>query len=314
MSHGTSGRHNAWKSERAQPPARVFAVVLNYRSAEATLTCVAHLRRVAYPHFSILIVDNCSADGSCAVFQRELPDIPLLVARRNRGYGAGNNVGIRWALKRGADLMWIISPDTGVAPNALVPLVERMREDPRVGVCGSVIHAGEACVLSSCLDPRNGFKTAHRTCRESELAGLDLPPAVDTDYVDGCAMLLRRELVEEIGLFRVDFFLYYEEAEFCLRARSRGWKVQIVPRSHVYTRPMSEERNNRSYYMIRNSVLLARVCRRHLARTLLRHATTAYRRGRYYGRRVYRPIWDAVMDGLRAPIRPIPTADGRGRR
>ncbi len=134
---------------------------------------------------------------------------------------------------------------------------------------------------------------------------------LDTDYVDGGAIMLRRLVVEEIGLFRTDFFMYFDETEYCLRAKLHGWKSVIVGRSCVHTRPIREERHQRTFYMVRNSVLLARIQRRYVVTTILRHAFM----GALHLLRLRRqsvhdfPVvaWRAVVAGLRKPLEQIPT-------
>jgi GT2 family glycosyltransferase len=117
-------------------------------------------------------------------------------------------------------------------------------------------------------------------------------------------------MIEEIGLFRDDFFLYYDETEYCLRARSLGWKVLISLMSHVYTRPISEERNDRQFYMVRNTILLARLQKRYLLRTLLRHIVAAslvtIPGRRFPGDLGWSALWRATVSGLKLPLANAP--------
>lgn len=263
----------------AGPPAAsaaeplVFAVVLNYRCAHQTIACVRALGRSDYSRLKVLVVDNCSADGSVAELTEALPAVELLCNRRNLGYGDGNNLGIRHALAAGAELIWVLTPDVRVEPDSLTRLVKLMQQDRRIGVCGPIVHLGNRCIVGSRLVERLGYLPRHEYRHESQSAGL--PQAAATDYVDGCAIMLRRAAVEQVGLLRDDFFLYFDEAEYCLRARRRGWKVVLCGRAHVHTRAMEEDRNDRAFYMIRNSLMLARAEGRHVLTTLLRHVVSA---------------------------------------
>jgi GT2 family glycosyltransferase len=147
-----------------------------------------------------------------------------------------------------------------------------MDADPGLGLLGPAIESGGRVIVRSRVTEAFGFLTRHEYCAPEHVS--TRRTASDTDYVDGCAIFLRMAMLEQIGLFRDDFFLYFEETELCLRARDHGWRAAVTGATRVATRPMDEERNGRSFYMVRNSVLVARVRRRYRARTVLRHVVS----------------------------------------
>jgi GT2 family glycosyltransferase len=244
----------------------VNCVVLNYRSAAQTIECVERLQASTYGNLQIIVVDNLSPDDSVPVLSKELHRVTLIAHDRNLGYGDGNNQGIRAAIASGADFVWIVTPDVRVASDTLSELVACMKEEPKLGICGPIIQAGDLQVKASTVRRDLGYFPAHVIRREGEEVQRMMP----TDYVDGCATLLRRAMLEQIGLLRDDFFLYFDETEFCLRAADAGWLVRVCGNAIVQTRPMTEERNNREYYMVRNSIALARTQKRYVLRTVLR--------------------------------------------
>lgn len=292
----------------------VCAIVLNYQNADETIACVNAVQELGYPRVRILVLDNCSSDGSQERIEQALPGVEVLQTGRNLGYGHGNNLGIRNALAAGADFVWLLTPDVRVQPRSLDALVDAMIQNTELGICGPVIHAGKECIVSSRLHPRLGWFASHTVRGEAELSGL--PAVLPTDYVDGCAIMIRGELVEDIGLLREDFFLYYEETEYCARATLNGWRVSLVSQSHVHTRPISEERNEREYYMVRNSVLLARIRGQFLVRTLARHAFTALLHTSCLFRQnthsLVSSTWRGISEGLRKPLCEPPEVQERG--
>lgn len=293
-----------------RPETSVTAVVVNYRTADSTLRCVESLQRLSSPMLSVLVVDNDSRDGSFELLRTRLPAAQVLPARENLGYGHGNNLGIRSALERGAEFIWVLTPDVEVGAGTLGPLLRLMANDPRVGIAGSIVHAGELRIVRSLLTPNLGYLPRHVVLSEREAGSLHQP--IETDYVEGCAILLRAAMVEEIGLFRDDWFLYFEEAEYCLRARERGWRVRIAPDSEIRTRPITDSRNDRAYYMVRNSILLARSRRSFRCRTVARHLAALVlnalriRRDQEYASAT--ATLKAILAGLRKPLAQVPSA------
>jgi len=274
----------------------VCAVVVNYRQAALTLRCVERLRRSRYERLHIVVVDNGSADGSATRLRTELPALPpahspnanaagqhpgcnpavsieLVEQAHNLGFAAGANAGIRRALGLGAAMVWLLTPDVLVEPHTLPQMVRAMGGDPQLGICGPVICAGSRAIIGCRLWPRLGYYARLQTVCSRDLSGL--PARLPTDYVDGGCMLLRARMLREIGTLSEDFFLYYEDAELGLRARRAGWKLALMGTARAYTRPLEEPRNDRTFYMARSSLRLARREKRYLLRTAVRHLLQA---------------------------------------
>src|SRR5664279_2479168 len=96
-----------------------YIILLNWNGWQDTIACVESCRKLSYPNFRILIVDNGSTDNSEAILRERLPDIELLQTGANLGFAGGNNVGIRHALAQGADYVWLLNNDTVVDAEAL---------------------------------------------------------------------------------------------------------------------------------------------------------------------------------------------------
>jgi GT2 family glycosyltransferase len=274
------------------------------------MACVRRLQQTGYPALTVLVVDNGSQDGSSRELAGRLPGVEVVQSGENRGYGFGCNVGLRRAIAAEADLIWLVTPDVQVEPGSLLPLVRAFEEDSRTGICGPILVSAGRYLARLRVSPWRGYLPIAEFLEERQIAAL--PDCVDSDYVDGGCVMLRRAMIEEIGLLREDFFLYYEDTEYALRARDRGWQVRLCPRSLATTRPLDEERHDRFYLMIRNSVLLARVRRKFRVLTVLRYLVAALlhvcrlRRQQVAGfpavaRR-------AVVEGLAKPLASAPRA------
>ncbi len=242
---------------------QVAVVILNWNGGQETLDCLASLRRVDYPRFEVIVVDNGSTDGSADAIRRDFPEATLIEMGGNLGFTGGNNVGIRYALAYGADYVLLLNNDTEVASDFLTHLVEVMEATPKVGIAGPLIYYYDRPEIiwsaGGTIDPRRG-QTRMIGLGERD-RGQYGPAPRQVDFVTGCALLVRRPVLEQAGLLDERFFAYYEEAEWCVRVRRAGYRVVNVPGAKVWHK-ISPERRAASpivhYYMTRNRLLFLR--------------------------------------------------------
>jgi len=240
---------------------RVGIVVLNWNRPDHTIACLTSLRELDYPSYEVVVVDNGSADGSPTAIRRLFPGVSVVENGRNLGFAAGSNVGIVLLARRGVDYVLLLNDDAEVATDLLGALVEVAEADPSTGILGPTIYYyGPATVIWSAggsIDARGRA----RHLRLGELGDAGLKPVQDVDYVTGCALLVRREVVERVGALDERFFAYYEEAEWCARARRAGFRVVYVPRARAWHKIDPAARNHsRSYLYLtaRNRLLYLR--------------------------------------------------------
>jgi GT2 family glycosyltransferase len=233
----------------------VAIIVLNWNGKGDTIECLESLRKVTYPNFNVLLVDNASTDGSVELFKRDHPDIELLVNEKNLGFAGGNNVGIRRALEEGADYLLLLNNDTVVCPDFLGGLVDIAEGDPRVGIVGPKI-----CFYS---DPEKVWSAGGsinmftgRIGNDGEgLAQKDLKGTKEVDYVSGCALLVKSGVVERIGPMDERYFLYFEETDWNLRARRLGYACVVdndVRILHKSGAAVKKIKGSDYYYTVRN--------------------------------------------------------------
>lgn len=231
-------------------PISVVVAIVNYRSAELTLRALASLRsELAHPNLSVraVVVENASGDED--FLTREVAPrfgdfAELVVSKVNGGFGAGNNLAMRWAFERGLapDYVLCLNPDTEVRPFGVLELVRFMEAHPKAGIAGSRFEHADGSewpiafrfptVLSEVeggcvLGVVSRLLADHSVAREMGAA----PERVD--WLPGASMMLRRQMLEDVGGFDESFFLYYEETDLCLRAQARGYETWHVPQSRV---------------------------------------------------------------------------------
>ncbi|RMF34803.1 MAG: glycosyltransferase family 2 protein [Chloroflexi bacterium] len=241
----------------------VTIIVLNWNGGQETLDCLASLRRVEYPRFDVVVVDNGSKDGSPQAIRERFPEVTLIETGENLGFTGGNNVGIRHALERGSDYLLLLNHDTEVAPDFLTRLVEVAEAEPEVGMAGPLIyyHARPDRLWSAggIVDRRRGEARMLGIGQRADGAFRQVRPV---DFVSGCALLVKAPVVARIGLLDDRFFAYYEEVEWCWRARQAGYQIVVVPQARVWHKISPEARAASPtvhYYMTRNRLLFLRL-------------------------------------------------------
>jgi hypothetical protein len=259
---------------------RIGVVVLNWNSAADTLRCLAALFASDYENYDVVVVDNASTDGSAEAIRQAYPDLPLARNPVNTGYAGGNNTGIRRALERGAEYVLLLNNDAVVEPGTLRALAQAAAAHPQAGFLGAKVCTVEdrGRVLSAGGRLRGGWEPVHLGLGELDEAGA--AQAVEVDFLSGSALLASRRAIEAVGLLDEDFFLYYEDVEWCLRGKHAGFQVLAAPGARVYhpdTRLRDQESPLVTYYLARNSLLFAK--RRRLGyavrlRLWLTHART----------------------------------------
>jgi GT2 family glycosyltransferase len=231
---------------------RVLVVVVNYRTPQLTIDCLRSLEPELreFANARVVAVDNGSGDGSAQRIQSAIDEhawgawASLLATERNGGFSFGNNAAIRPALAAAEppQYVWLLNSDTLARPGALRELLDFMDARPEVGIAGSRLEDLDGAPQNSRfrfhsvwseLDSglRLGFVTRLLRKRTVALAPVDTPHR--DDWVSGASMLVRARVFEEVGLLDEGYFLYFEEADFCLNARRAGWQCWYVPSSRV---------------------------------------------------------------------------------
>ncbi len=237
----------------------VVTVILNTNRREDTLACLESLRRVSYSNHRVIVLDNASTDGSVEVIRSSYPAARVIPLEQNLGYAGNNNVGIRLALEQGAGWVFVLNEDTVVDSACISHLVEVGESDPATGIVGPLVyHYDEPDIIQSAggiLDGR--WNSIHTGQNEKDCGQFSRPRKVD--WISGCAILVRREVIEQVGGLDERFFYYWEETEWCVRARRKGWQIFHVPAAKIWHKGVQRNYQpspNVTYYATRNRFLL----------------------------------------------------------
>ncbi len=275
---------------------RVAIILVNWNSWRDTVECLESLLLLKYPDFRIVVCDNGSGDdslnqiGSWAVL-RDVPYCeyrraeaeaggvpsadPLLTLIRNDenlGFAGGNNVGLRHVMACGdVDYCWLLNNDTVVEPDALTHLVARMQKQPTVGMCGSTIRLYHDRQLIQALGGGHycrwiGLPWHYGRFTQWRKKISHVRAESWMNYVEGASLLVSRQFLAEVGLMCEDYFLYFEEADWAIRANGR-FRLGYAPQSTVYHKvggsigtsinPATQS-DTSDYFNIRNRLLFTR--------------------------------------------------------
>ncbi len=249
----TSPGNDAWPT--------VYFSILNWNEKDLTSECLESLAQLDYPNYKIVVVDNGSRDDEATVIRSCFPAVTVLRNERNLGFAEGNNVAIQYALGQGADYVFLLNNDTVMAPQMLKWLIEVAESDDQIAVVGpKIYYFDEPQTIWSAggiLKPRwmpvmlgldETDQGQHDTLRE-------------VDWVTGCALLIKSSVIRRIGLIDARYFIYFEESDWCSRAKRAGFKILYVPEARMWHKiqPRHQALSPRHVYlMTRNHLLFLR--------------------------------------------------------
>lgn len=213
----------------------IATVVVNWQLREETTKCLLSLEHLDHP-CRIIVVDNGSDDGSVEHISLHFPQAELIALPSNVGFGAACNRGIGHALQDPAcEFIFLLNNDAIVHPHALSELMKAAQAHPQAGILGPKVYYQDAPrkIWYAGARRRRGVLAAADTGR-GEIDRGQFDTVREVDYVFGTAMLIRRDVLECIGLFDECFFLYLEDWDFCIRAQKAGFALLFAPQAHVW--------------------------------------------------------------------------------
>jgi GT2 family glycosyltransferase len=214
----------------------VAIIILNWNQPAETANCIASVLAGDYARQRILTVDNGSTDDSVdRLRDRFGAQIEVLETGENLYYAGGNNRGLEWAMAAGADFALVINNDTLVAPDMVSRLTQTARQRPEAGVVAPIIYLGTGSDRIWALGSQwRQWLPIPRDIGRGEVDRGQYTAPLAVDFVTGCAMLVRRTVLEEIGLFDQAYQMYYEDADFCVRARQAGHEILVDPSARLW--------------------------------------------------------------------------------
>lgn len=224
---------------------KINIVVLNYNGKNFLKKCLTGLFCLDYPNFEVVVVDNDSNDGSLELARANFSRATFIKNEQNLGFSAGNNVGIKYSLEKKADFVMLLNNDTEVKRDFLSQLVKSALANETAGVFSPLIFSSDCGAVWFSGGEIDWLKM--RTSHKKDLIKNDF---AFSDFISGCAMFVRAEVFAKIGLLDEDFFLYWEDADFSVRAKKAGFSLLVSANSKVCHLEKSEENKAKKIYWL----------------------------------------------------------------
>ncbi|MEW6040899.1 MAG: glycosyltransferase family 2 protein [Elusimicrobiota bacterium] len=244
---------------------KVFIIVLNWNNIDDTLECLDSAINITYPNYEIVFIDNHSNDNPVQTITRKYPGIHIIENEENIGYAGGNNRGIEYSMKNNAEYVFLLNNDTTVDKECLNELVKVFGNDSHICAAGPMTYdyyqPGIAYVSGETINWWRG-KPSYK--RENKFEANDI---INMSFLSGCAILVRSDVIKKVGMMDENYFLFYEDIDWCCRMRKAGFKVVSVPAAKIWHKESRTTggtytpaglyygTRNRLYFMKKNATL-----------------------------------------------------------
>ena len=218
------------------PHPLIVVIILNWNLATVTTTCVHSVLGGDYPRQRVLIVDNGSTDDSVAILRDEFGSaVDLIETGQNLYFAGGVNVGLEWALATDTSYILVLNNDTWIAPGLVSQLVATAEGDSSIGIVGPIIYRDDPPDRIWALGSRRvPWLPVPRDIGRGQIDRGQFSSLLQVDYLVGCAMLIRRQVLESVGLFDPSYQMYYEDADFSARVQAAGFRLVANPQAKMW--------------------------------------------------------------------------------
>lgn len=213
---------------------KVFLIAINYNGLEDTMEFISSVNHIEYPNYHIVIVDNASTKG-------DLDSIPVgehltvLRSDKNLGFSGGNNLGIDYALKHGADYIVLINNDTVVEPDFLNNAIAYLQENPNIGVLtGKIMYAKQQNSFWYAGGILNYWRGRAYHIGSNEEDQGQYNQIREISFCTGCLMIIPRGAIIDVGMMSEEYFLYFEDTEYSARFTEKSYKIVYHPGVKIY--------------------------------------------------------------------------------
>jgi GT2 family glycosyltransferase len=219
-------------------------IIVTHNAKDFLRNCLKSVfEKIKNLSFEVLVVDNASSDGTFEMLKNEFPQVNAIFSKENLGFAKANNLAIKEAKGK---YIFLLNPDTILLDENFEKLIDFAQKNPDVGAIGPKVLNSDLTIQHQC---KRGFPTPWNIfCYLSGLAKifpkskifagylltyLDTEKIQEVDSLSGCAMVVKREVIEKVGMMDEDYYLYGDDLDWCYRIKSAGWKVVYFPETKI---------------------------------------------------------------------------------
>jgi GT2 family glycosyltransferase len=276
----------------------VLVIIVTFNKKEYVVNLIESLRSIEYENYDIVLVDNASSDGTVEFLAANFPDLHVIRNSENTGGSGGFNTGLQFAFQQeGYDYLWLLDNDVEVSKDALSRLVAVLEAHPDVAVAGSQMcqldNPGVTNEIGAYVDLHNGglVLNRHLTRRNNNSIGI-----FDVDYVAAASMLVRADVARKAGLWE-DFFIHFDDVDWCLTIQKMGYRIVGVSDSLIWHLSAAEKPITWAmYYDVRNMLFL--LDKHSKKQNVKRFGRRKVLQAIYNELRGFTPISEIILDGV----------------
>ncbi len=243
----------------------ISLITVNYNGLDLTVELLNSIRKLNLSNLEIFVVDNASHENPQTFLTLHYPEVHFIRSEQNLGFAGGNNLAVKQAQ---GEYLFFINNDTEITEGCLERLISIFDNHPKVGMVSPMIcYFNEFKSTELDLIQYTGmtqvspWTARNTTIGEKELDKGQFPKPQKTAYGHGAAMMIRREVIEKVGIMFEGFFLYYEELDWCERIRREGFEIWVEPRTKIYHKEsatVGTMSTMKTYYLNRNRIYFMR--------------------------------------------------------
>ncbi|MBW2998117.1 glycosyltransferase family 2 protein [Candidatus Woesearchaeota archaeon] len=239
---------------------KVSYITVNYNGLSDTLEWIESIYDNSYSNFEIIIVDNCSKESPKLIIQKKYPTVKVIESKQNLGFAGGNNLGIQHAT---GEFLFLINNDTVISDGCIEGLLETIQSQPEVGGVSPMLlyYHNKNYIQFAGFTAINPYTGRNSTLGEMEEENGQYSSVTEIPYMHGAAMFLSNKVVQDAGPIPDFYFLYYEELDWSIRIKEKGYRLLFQPEAKVYHKEsvsVGKDSRTKVFYMTRNRMWFMR--------------------------------------------------------
>lgn len=240
----------------------VSIIVLNWNNYEDTAECLESINILSYPNYDIVLVNNGSRDGSGQRLEEEFTDITTIHTSENLGFAGGMNTGIKYALDQDSDLVWLLNNDVIIQDDdCLENLVKDINQNEQIGMLSPLVrHYPDTDTIWFAQGKIDWATGDGRHNIDYPNDAMSTSKIIYNEYIPFCSVLIRTDIFDSVGLLPESYFFYFEDADFSLRVRKKGYKLATDTDTEIYHKvghSTTQLTPVKLYYLYRNTLLFS---------------------------------------------------------
>ena len=216
---------------------KIMIILLNYNNYKDTIECINSIKQNTSENnfkYEIVVVDNKSTNESLSELKK-IEGITLIQASENAGFSAGNNIGIKYAIENKSEYILLLNNDTIVTKNSINKIYLKLKKHTDIGIMSArIMYWDNKDLINCCGGEIDYFKGTAVIYNKGKEYKEDNQEFTYKKFVTGCCMLMKTSLVEEIGFLPEEYFMYYEDVDFCAKVQQKGYKIGVCLSSIIY--------------------------------------------------------------------------------